>query len=137
MKKNIILALAAGLMVMAGLREPKADTGWDQAVRREVGRYAETAHVAGSSVAGTAFFSASKNRPDGVYFNNTASTIWIGTTTATRNNQHHDNIIIGFPVLSSSSFRLDGSFSGTLAFTCDYDVAVCHVRKLEGLVPAE
>lgn len=136
MKKNILLALVAGLVVLAGFRTPtQADTGWDGATRKEVGRYPETGRVYGSSVAGTEFMAATKNRPDGMYFNNTSSVIWIGTTTATRNNQHHDNILIGFPILSSATFSLNGAFSGATSFTCDREVAVCEVRKFEGRVP--
>ena len=135
--KHKFLALMTGLVVIALLiTSPRADTGWDQAVRKEIGTYGETFRVYGTSVAGTAFFSASKNRPDGAYFNNSATTVWIGTVTATRNGQLHDNIQIGFPVLSSATFTLDGSFAGTLAFTCNEEVVKCEIRGLEGRVPA-
>lgn len=134
--KNTLYAILAGLIILAGNRTPsQADTGWDESTRKEVGRFIETGRVYGSSVAGTAFMSATQRRPDGSYFNNSASTIWIGTTTATRDNQHHDNILIGYPILSSAPFNLDGQMSGTLAFTCDREVAKCEIRLLEGRSP--
>lgn len=110
-----------------------ADTGHEGATRVEIGSYIETAVVAGTSVTGTAFITASVKRPDGVYFNNTSTTIWIGTTTATAQT-NHSNTTIGFPVLSSATFRLSGSMTGTLAFTCSNGTGACEIRRLEGLV---
>lgn len=111
-----------------------ADTGWEGATRVEVGSYVETAAVTGSSFTGTAFASADKKRPDGVYFNNTASTVWIGTTSATAAMTAHNNVKIGFPILSSATFSLGGSMSGDIYFTCGPTVASCEIRKLEGKV---
>lgn len=134
--KHKFLALMTGLVVIAAISSsPKADTGMDMATRKELGSYAETAKVAGSSTTGTEFIAAGNRRPDGMYFNNSATTIWIGTTTATRNNQLHDNIQIGFPILSSATFSLNGAFRGSTAFTCDQEVAQCEVRSFEGKVP--
>lgn len=134
--KNILYALLVGLVIVAGNRTPtQADTGMDMATRKELGSYAETGRVYGSSTAGTEFAAAGNRRPDAMYFNNTASTIWIGTVTATRNNQHHDNILIGFPILSSATFSLNGQFRGAIVFTCDAGISKCEVRLFEGKVP--
>ena len=111
----------------------KADTGWEAATRVEIGSYAETAAVTGSSFTGTAFASASKKRPAGLYFNNTSKIIWIGTTT-TSIQTNHSNVGIGFPIASSSTFSLGGAFTGVMAFTCDPTSSTCEVRSLEGLV---
>lgn len=130
--KSAILVVA--LMLGALALRVDADPGWEGATRKEVGTYIETAVVSGSSFTGTAFISATKSRPDGVYFNNTASTVWIGTTSATQNMTAHDNVKIGFPVLSSATFRLDGSMTGDLYFTCGPTISACEMRKLEGKV---
>lgn len=123
--------LALVVVLCAGFS--RADTGHEGATRQEIGSYGATGVVTGSSITGTAFADATVKRPDGAYFNNTASTIWVGTTTATFQTGH-SNITLGFPVLSSSTFGLGGSFTGTWAFTCDVGVAACEIRKLEGLV---
>lgn len=111
----------------------QADTGWEAATRVEIGSYAETSVITGSSFTGTAFASASKKRPAGLYFNNTSKAIWIGTTTASIQT-NHSNFGLGFPVASSSTFSLGGAFTGVLAFTCDPVSSTCEVRTLEGLV---
>lgn len=97
------------------------------------GTYVETASVSGSSVAGTAFFSAATKRMDGLMFNNTGTTVWIGTTTATQHGVEHSNITIGIPVLASATFSLDGVLTGELSFTCAVGVTACNVRALSGL----
>lgn len=130
-----ITALACVLLFsLAEYRPAVADTGREGATRKEIGSYMDIASVNGSSVAGTALFAASVSRPDGAYFNNTASVIWLGTTTATQDGVVHSNIANGFPVLSSATFSLDGSMSGTLSFTCNAGIATCNIRRLEGLV---
>lgn len=128
------MALVAWVVVSLG-SPIKADTGMDMATRKELGSYAETGSVAGSSTTGTEFAASGNRRPDGMYFNNSVGTIWIGTVTATRNNQTHDNISGGFPILSSATFSLGGQFRGSIAFTCDIGVTACQVRKFEGKVP--
>lgn len=96
------------------------------------GTFVGTFKVSGSSVAGTAFVADDPYRMDAVYFNNTSSTIWIGTTTVTENNKAHSNILMGFPVMSSQTFKLDGMMTGSIAFTCNSGVSSCEVRGLEG-----
>ena len=128
----LILAAVIGMGIMSD--NIKADTGHEGASRREMGSYAETRLVTLSSSTGTNLFGASVSRPDGMCFNNTSGTIWIGTTTATATAVPHSNMRMGFPLLSSSTFRLDGSFTGTIAGTCDAGVLSCTLRCVDGLV---
>jgi len=111
-----------------------ADTGHEGAVRTERGSYADTFKVTGSSTTGTNIFSVKTKRADGTCFNNTSSTVWVSTNATTQHNTTHSNITFGIPVLSSSTFPLDGNFTGSLAMTCDIGVASCEFRCLEGLV---
>lgn len=139
MKKQLTIAylaaLALPLLILFAPKPSKADSGYEAATRVERGAYIDIAKVTGSSVAGTAFIAANTKRPDGLYFNNTASTVWIGTTSATMLAVEHSNITNGMPWLSSSTFKLDGQMVGALYFTCNIAVSACEVRKLEGLVP--
>ena len=112
----------------------RADTGHEGAVRKEIGSYINVRRVTGSSTTGTEFIAASIKRPDGSFINNTASTIWVGTVSATQNNTMHDNIRGGYPVTSSQTFKLDGSMTGNAYFTCDVEVAACELRLIDGLV---
>lgn len=125
--KNWILAFA---LLCFGSVHALADAQMNVSLDR--GTYVETAAVAGTSVTGTAFASAAIKRMDGIYFNNTSSFIWIGTATATTQSDHA-NMTGGFPVLSSSTFSLDGLMSGSMTFTCSAGVAACQIRRLEGL----
>lgn len=111
-----------------------ADNGYEGATRIEIGRSGSTAVVTGSSTTGTGFSAATVKRPDGMYFNNTSSIVWIGTTT-TSIQAAHSNITMGFPIASSATFKLGGSYTGSWNFTCDAGVATCEIRKLEGVVP--
>ena len=124
--KHLVLAAALIFISAPVLADHDIKTAID------MGTYIDTAFVAGSSVTGTAFSSVGPKKMDGLYFNNTASTIWIGTTTATAQTAH-ENVRIGFPVLSSSTFRLGGVMSAALAFTCNPGVAACEIRSAEGL----
>lgn len=114
----------------------QAETGHEGAIRQEAGRFGATAVVTGSSVTGTAFVDARVTRPGGVYFNNTASTVWIGTTSATVNGAIHTNINIGFPLLSSSTISM-ASFTGTWYFTCNGGTSTCEMRELEGRIKGD
>ncbi len=118
----LVLTLCAGVS--------HADSATTAALDR--GTYIKTAVVVGSSVTGTALIAINPLRMDGKYFNNTATAIWIGTTTATIQ-ANHSNITMGFPVLSSATFILDGIMSGAASFTCTSGIATCEVRSYEGL----
>ena len=111
-----------------------ADTGSEGAVRKEQGSYASMNILTLSSFTGTTVIAASTLRPDAILFNNTGSTIWIGTVTATVSGVTHSNVIAGIPVLASATLRLDGSFTGALGGNCNAGVATCEIRVLEGLV---
>lgn len=123
---RLILALMA--LALAG----PAFADHDLKVAIDRGTYIEPAKVTGSSVAGTAFFSAAVKRMDGIAFNNTATTVWLSTTSATQDNVTHANIGNGFPLLSSATFSLNGIMSDALYFTCNAGTASCEVRVLEG-----
>lgn len=106
----------------------------DARVALDRGSYIETSSVTGSSTTGTSFISPDSKRMDGLLFNNTSSTVWIGTTTTTIDGVQHSNITLGIPVLSSSSFKLDGMMSAVLYFTCNVGVSTCNVRVIEGKI---
>ena len=106
----------------------------DQKAAIDRGTYIQTAVITGSSVAGTAFAaSGSGKRMDGIYVNNTGSTVWIGSTTATLNGGTHSNITTGIPLAANATLSLGGVMSGELAFTCGIGVSTCEMRRLEGL----
>ena len=128
--KNILIALS----LIAGVSLSFADTGWDNAARIERGSYIAMRKVVGSSTTATALFAASTKRPDGICRVNGSYTVWIGTATGTITAFQHPNILLGFPVLSSETFKLDGSMSDDLYVTCDSGVSTCDVRCLDGLV---
>lgn len=105
----------------------------EQVVANDKGTYVDIAKVTGSSIAGTAFASNSMKLMDEIYFNNTASVVFIGTTSATLDRVEHSNIANGFPILSSATFNLGGKFTGAMYLTCNSGVATCEVRRLGGL----
>ena len=112
----------------------RADTGHEGAVRTELGSYGAMRLVYPSSTTGTAIMSATVKRPDSTCFNNTANAIWIGTVTATVNGRYHDNIVLGMPILSSTSFHIGGSYTGEWDATCAPGVSTCEMRCLDSLV---
>lgn len=131
--KSVILTVL--LAMFAGVAALRADTGHEGAVRTERGSYAGTRLVAMSSTTGTALFPASVKRPDGMCINISASIMHISTISTTVNQRYHDSLILGFPVASSGTFQLDGSFTGALYGTCDVNVASCYAKCIDGLVP--
>lgn len=132
MKKEILLAVGC-FVSLVGLKV-YADTGHEGATRIERGSYNNTRLVSGSSATGTEFFAASVKRPDGICRNNSGSTVWIGTVTAAQRDTTHSNILYGFPILSTETFKLDGSNTGAWYFTCNSGVSACEFRCLDGLV---
>lgn len=129
MKNKIALILS---LILPGLGY--ADTGHEGAIRTERGSYADTRKVTGSSVTGTAFYTGTVKRADGTCWNNSSSTIWVSTNNTTQHNTTHSNINFGVPVLSSSTFPLDGCYSGELDMTCDVGIASCELRCIDALV---
>ena len=101
-------------------------------VSDDKGSYMDNFTVSPSSVAGTAVWSASQKRMDSLIFNNTSTTIWLGEVSATQDNQTHDNITGGIPLLSSATLTLDGRWTGgDIYATCDQEVASCELRVME------
>ena len=103
----------------------------DQKCALDRGTFVATSVVTGSSTTGTAFISANSKRMDGLFFNNTASVVWVGTTSATIQ-EGHSNLGLGVPVLSSATIALDGIMSDALYFTCNAGVSACEGRVFEG-----
>src|SRR3990167_1978561 len=134
LSEKICLIFTVVIVALGVSTALKADTGWDQAARIERGSYIAIRSISISSNTGTELFSDSVKRPDGLCFNNTAATIWIGTTSATLENVEHSNITNGFPLLSSSTFKLDGSMSGTVYATGGIGQSAQNVRCIDGLV---
>ena len=131
---TVVGILAALLFIIAIFGSTRADTGHEGAQRIEIGRSLSVNKIVGSSVTGTGMMSVAVNRPDGMYFNNTGSTIWIGTVSATIQSAH-TNVFMGFPVLASTTFKLGGSYTGNAYFTCNVGVANCEVRSLQTVSP--
>lgn len=125
--RSMLLAVLTFLAVWAS-----ADH--DSKTATDKGSYVATAKITGSSIAGTAFLSADIKRMDAVVFNNTSSTIFVGTTSLAIAvvDSTHSNILIGVPILSSATFSPQGILSDNLYFTCNSGVATCEVRVLEG-----
>ena len=136
MKLTRFLGLSGAFAALVGLMSSigKADSGREAAARTERGSYIETRSVDVSSTTGTALFAASVLRPDGLCRNNSASTVWVGTTSATTNNAIHSNILIGFPVLSSETFKLDGQMTGVVYGTSGQGLGTLNLRCVDGLV---
>ncbi len=140
LRVGILFALVgAGVTMLGQQRALMADTGWDQATRQERGSYAAPRSINISSYTGTAIFSSSVKRPDGMCRNNSAFTIWIGTDVNAGYlvGDAGANIRNGLPILSSETFSLGGQFTGTMAATADNAAggAAVNVRCLDGLVP--
>lgn len=137
-KANLLgLAMCLGGFLLGALSpvgKAVADTGAEGATRIERGSYGDVRKVSVSSVAGTALWDASVKRPDSLCKNYSGSTLFIGTVTTTQDNTVHSNILNGFPVAASDTFKLDGSFTGVLYGTADVEVASIDVRCLDGLV---
>lgn len=128
------IILTALFCALGNIALLQADTGWEGATRREIGTSAAVRSVNVTSTTGTALWSASTKRPDGVLFNNSASTIWIGTDSASYFAVEHPNITNGFPVLASSTFRLDGSYTGILYGTSGVGLGTLNTRIIDGQV---
>ena len=126
-----------GLAFSVNEHAAMADTGHEGATRIEQGSYPQMFAYTGSSVAGTAFISATTKRPDGSCRNNTGTEVWIGTVSATQRGSAsflHDNINFGNFLKASETFTLGGSFTGAWYFTCAPTVATCEMRCSEGRV---
>lgn len=138
MKENKLIAFIAAIFIgLLIFGETHGDTGWEGATRKECGQKSETYQVTGTSYTGTAVFAASIKRPDGAIFNNTSSTVWVGSVTATSvGTTIHNNIARGFPILSSATYSMGGNYTGgDLSVTCDKGVSTCEIRTHECLVP--
>ena len=96
--------------------------------------YIDVRSVQVSSGSGAALFSASRKRPDASCRNNSAFTIFIGTDSGNYVTQH-PNILNGYPVLSSETFKLDGAMSGSVFATANSAQSLSvNVRCIDGLV---
>lgn len=142
MNWNKIVLVGIGFVLIGSLGDYKklsADTGFGSATRVERGSSVVVQSISLSSTTGTTIWAASIMRPDGILFNNSNYTIWIGTDSLTYNGVAHPNITNGFPVLSSGTFRLDGQMTGAVYATLDTQAAgtavTANVRVLNGTVP--
>ena len=130
----LFLSFMVSLMCLTESRKAFSDTGHEGATRIERGSYPEMRVVSLSSVTGTNIFPTSTKRPDSICKNYGSTIIFIGTNTATTHGSTHANIVSGFPIESSATFKLDGSFTGYFSATCDQGVSSCQMRCLDGLV---
>ena len=87
---------------------------WDAAVSKNAGNSIVTFSVDVSSIAAVAVTDSSYAVQAAVIdiFNNTAFTLWVGTNTTTLQGT-------GFPILSSTTYTTDGTFTGTLYGSLD------------------
>jgi hypothetical protein len=87
---------------------------WDAAISRNAGNSPVTFAVNVTSVAPVAITDSSYGVQSATIdiFNNTAFTLWIGTNTTTLQGT-------GFPILSSTTYTTDGTFTGTLYGSLD------------------
>ena len=131
-KMFLTMVLAVAALGLVGLAS--GDTGPWGAVRREQGTYNGIRRVALSSTTGTAFYSDATKRPDGYCQSNGNYIIWVGTDSASYFAVEHPNITNGTFILSSGTYRLDGSFTGTKYATCGAGTAACELRCEDGLV---
>ena len=120
----LVFSLVAGGIALDLL---SADTGWEGAVRKEVGSYPETRFVTLSATEDTLIASASKSRPDLTCMNNTAYTIYIGSNAAGAT-----LLNFGFPILSSATFNL-GAMTGEV-YALLHTGGAGDVRCFDGLV---
>lgn len=83
---------------------------WDDTVIRDAGRNIETYTKTVTTYTATALWSASTGNEDvsnADIFNNSAYTLWVGSNTT-------DLATRGFPILSSTTYTVDGRFTGTI-----------------------
>lgn len=123
----IICGVVSILLYFGRFAKLVADTGFQDAVRIEMGSYAQTRVIVMANNAPTTISSASVKRPDMLCFNNSASTLWISTGAA-----GVTAVYMGVPVLSSATFRL-GAFTDAVSGTLDTS-GTGDVRCWDGLV---
>ena len=128
------LTLFAALLNICALKANASfGSGWEGATRKAISEQdLAVRRITASSTTGTAIWAASKTRPDGVCFNNSAYTVWIGTASGSYFAVEHPNITNGFPILSSGTFNLDGSMLGAAYVTSGVGVATADIRCLDG-----
>ncbi len=119
--------------ILAELMAPTAEANYQMTTRNYVGSYIQTYVVSGSSDTGTAILTGNSKRADSMCFNNTSSTVWIGTTSTSIPMDEHSNIEIGFPIISSATFSLGGAMTDLMYLTCNTGVSACELRCMEGL----
>lgn len=124
--------LFVSFILLAGFGE-YARADHERVVANDKGTYMRSFVVTPSSTSGTAVLSVSAKRMDAILFNNSPVIVWLGTTSATQDNQLHENIRIGMPILSSATFSLGGKWTGGLFATCDVGQTLCPIHVLEGL----
>ena len=84
-----------------------AETYWDNAQKKELGRIVETSAITVSSITATALNTQSFRAVTTDIFNNSAYALWIGSNAATLGT-------MGFPILSSKTYTIDGLFTGVM-----------------------
>jgi len=89
---------------------------WDNTYIRDAGRTAQTQTVTVSSSVATALNTQSVHYANMDLFNNSAYTLWIGTNTTTL-------MSTGFPVLSSTTYTMDGRWTDILYGLADSSAA--------------
>lgn len=107
---------------------------WDSAVSKNAGNYLETYTTPVSSTTATLFIDGANGVKSSNIdiFNNSPMTLWIGTNTATLR-------VTGFPILSSTTFTLDGTHTGSVyglmdaGATATWDIRTIFYQKNDAL----
>ena len=116
-----IAAMVFGFAVVA-----MSQSAYDTGVWLQKGQYSAFRKISLAATAGTLIWSADTQRPDSICRNNTAVTVWISSVTTT------EAFSIGFPVLSSETVKLGGSYSGSIYGLCNS--GTCDIRCWDGKV---
>lgn len=100
-----------GMLMVCGVAH--ADR-WDAAVSRNAGNSAASYSTTVSTSAATKIVDGSIGVQSATIdiFNNSAYTIWVGTNTTSL-------VTTGFPILSSTTYTTDGTYTGDLYGTAD------------------
>ena len=109
MKKILLILLA--LAVSTPLHSSSTHTWWDGS-KKEGGRITETQSITITTHTATEIVAADFWQVNVDVFVNNAYTLWVGTNTTTL-------LTTGFPILSSTTYTLDGGYTGTVYGTAD------------------
>jgi hypothetical protein len=127
--KKILIAAILVLSASDAMADHETTAAKDQ------GTYIETAEVVVTSVAGKAFLSGTdqKNLMGFELRAIDAGAVYIGTNSSTQHNVVAGNILTGLPFYSTSSFKVDGKYTGAGYLTAERGISSIRVRIIKFL----